>query len=142
MATTGGIKARVTLFTARKNNEVLEGDMCVLKLELLDGVTGAAIADGDVSAIALTLFDKTTGKIINGRSATAVSSPLATKYIGLNEQDNAIIPLTAGGFTGIAAGKLQKHVAKFAITFASALASVNTYNCEFEFAVRRLTVAA
>lgn len=144
MATTGGVQIRITPVFARKNREVLEGEHCVFKIELVDptSASGALIADVDVSALSFTLFDKTSGKIINGRSATAIAGPLATKYMGLNELDNAIIPATAGGFSAIAEDKLQVHILRVTATITSALGSLDTVITDYEFPVRRLLIAA
>lgn len=134
MALTSAARLRLTLLTSRGNKEVFAGECACLKIEVIDSVLGTVAADGDVGSITVSLYDKVTKKYINGRSSVSIGSPLATKYVGLNPEDNVVVSSAAGARPS--ANSLQTHVLRVTVGYTGPGGGVDSAIEELEFSVR------
>lgn len=141
MATTAAARLVFSLYNmSSPGKEVMEGEHCVVGVQVVDSADGSQVADGDVTAITYGLYDKTSQKWINGRSAVDPGSYVGMNYVGLNHQDNAIIPEADGSKPN--AGNAQTHVLRATVTYTGPGGGVDTVIGEYEIPVRRLNAPA
>lgn len=141
MATTAAARLMFSLFNlSSPGKEVMEGEHCVVGVQVLDAYDNSQVGDTDVTDIEYALYDKESQKWINGRSAVDPGAYLGMNYLGLNHIDNAVIPEADGSRPN--EGVAQTHVLRAAVTYNGPGGGVDLVIREMDLSVRRLLAPA
>ena len=136
MASVGAARLRWSFFNSQSpGREIIAGEHCVFKLEVLDEDDGLPQEDADVTSVTIKIWDKATDALIHAHTATVLPAALGTNYIGLNETDNAIV-----GSPAVGAGEV--HVIRATVVYVAGVTGVDTVISEQEFTVREIGTPA